>query len=324
MKAIDCLPAMIATPPIVAPGKLTPDDIVRDLQNLPSAPKVLPRLKILLSDGNSSMAEVVKLIRLDPGIAARVLRMGNSAYYSHGARCFTVDDAVNRVGYSQVYELVSYAVASQVLVRPLAVYGLEADQLWQMSVSCAIAAEALASRTGQDCDVAYTVGLLHGLGMVGIDEWTRRERPGLTLANKGFPREAIEAERTAFGFTQADTGAALLRHWDFPMQMCEPVRWQYAPRSSAGHVRMACLLHVAKWIRSAVCAGNGEIPSAPAEAALYMLPIRANELPQIVAEVKQRMSDVSSLLEVDGLCPRDMLQFPSDNLRTEPRPAVAL
>src|SRR5688572_2613838 len=63
---------------------LTPDEIVREVKHLPSAPKVLPRLKQLLSDGNSAMHEIVALVRLDPGIAARVLQVANSAYFSKG------------------------------------------------------------------------------------------------------------------------------------------------------------------------------------------------------------------------------------------------
>ena len=98
----------------------TADDIIRKLKDLPSAPKVLPRLKQLLSDGNSAIHEIVALVRFDPGIAARVLQMANSVYFNHtGVRCFTVDEAVQRVGFNEVYELVAYAVASQVLVRPL-------------------------------------------------------------------------------------------------------------------------------------------------------------------------------------------------------------
>jgi HD-like signal output (HDOD) protein len=50
----------------------TADEMVRELRHLPSAPKLLPRLKRLLTDANSSMDEIVTLIRLDPGIAARV------------------------------------------------------------------------------------------------------------------------------------------------------------------------------------------------------------------------------------------------------------
>lgn len=280
------------------PGALTPEDIVRDLKFLPSAPRVLPRLKQLLTDTNSPMSEIVKLVRLDQSIAARVLHVGNSAYYSQGVRCFTVEEAVNRVGYQRIYELVGYAVASQVLVRPLEVYGVEADELWKRSVSCALAAEALADCTGQDRDVAYTVGLLHSLGMVALDDWALRHAPRLDLRGGCFPREAADEERAVFGFGQADVGAALLRHWDFPHSMCEPVRWQYAPRSCAMHTRMACLLHCAKWVRSMVCATTGECPALPAEAALQLVPLRPGDLPAVVTKVEQRLREVSSLLDV--------------------------
>src|ERR1700712_469992 len=147
---------------LTLPKGFSPEDVVREVKNLPSAPKVLPRLKQLLSDTNSAMHEIVALIRLDPGIAARVMQTANSAYFnSKGVRCVTVDEAVQRVGYDEVYELVAYAVASQVLVRPLDVYEIEADALWRSSVACAIAAELIAGRTAQDHNIAYTIGLLH-------------------------------------------------------------------------------------------------------------------------------------------------------------------
>ena len=283
----------------IQPNTLTADEIVRDLKHLPSAPKVLPRLKLLLGDMNSSMGEIVSLIRLDPGIAARVLQVGNSTYYSQGIRCFTIDEAVNRVGFDQVYELLSYSVASQVLVRPLAVYGIEADDLWKTSVTTALAAELLAMRNGLDRDVAYTVGLLHCLGTVAIDDWALRNRPELRFRSTGFPLDATTEEQAALGFTQADTGAALLRLWEFPHSMCEPVQWQYSPRSSAAHLRMACLLNCAKWLCSQVCsAGTPGIPP-PNESIMRMVPLRSGELPQLVTEVKHRLEQVSSLLEID-------------------------
>jgi len=305
-------PEMIADPAISPVCPVTPDEIVRELRFLPSAPKVLPRLKRLLADHNSSMDEVVTLIRLDPGIAARVLQVGNSMYYSQGVRCSTVGEAVNRVGYAQVYELVSYAVASQVLVRPLETYRIEADELWKLSVSCALAAEALAARTGQDRDVAYTVGLLHSLGMVAIDDWAQQFQPELHLRHKGFPQEAVEHEEVVFGFTQAETGAALLQYWEFPHVMCEPVRWQYAPRSGTAHARMACLLHCAKWLRSAVCAGDGSLPPLPAQSILQLVPLRAADLPELVMQVERRLRQVSSLLDLEEATPHHEMRFPNE------------
>lgn len=277
---------------------LTPEQVVNELRFLPSAPKVLPHLKRLLTDSNSSIQDIVTLIRFDPGIAARVLQSANSAFYSKGTRCFTVEEAVHRVGYERVYELVAYAVASQVLVRPLEAYGIEQDEMWRSSVACALAAQILAGLIGEDRDTAYTVGLLHSVGMLAIDEWIMRNHPELRLANQGFPNEACENERTLLGFTQAETGAALLRHWDFPLSMSEPVRWQYFPRSTAGHQRMACLLHAAKWVRSFVCTPASTCPP-PVPDAWLLQPLRLStvQLERCISGVQMQLAAISSLLD---------------------------
>lgn len=291
---------------------LTPEDIVREVKHLPSAPRVLPRLKQLLRDGNSAMDEIVALVRLDPGIAARLLQAANCAYFSGGVRCVTVDEAVNRVGYDRIYELISYAVASQVLVRPLEVYGVDADELWKMSVACALAAEILADRTRQDRSVAYTTGLLHCVGMVAIDEWALRNAPTLSLPGVGFPREAVESERAALGFTHAETGGALLAHWEFPASMVEPVRWQYAPRASAAHSRMASLLFAAKWLRSAVCApAEAARPPLPEASQLQALGIGPAVLQALAGDVARRLAAVSSLLDVSDIDLPSGQQFPA-------------
>ena len=305
---------MIAELTIVSPSAFSAEDIIREVKHLPSAPKVLPRLKKLLSDTNSGMSEIVALIRLDPGIAARVLQTANSAYFNtHAVRCLTVEDAVQRVGYDQVYELVSVAVASQVLVRPLEVYGLESDALWRSSVACAIAAEVLADRTGQDPNIAYTIGLLHRVGMVAIDEWALRHATGLKLKSTNWLREATEAERAALGFTQAEVGATLLRHWNFPLGMSEPVRWQYAPLASGGQTRMASLLLAAKWLRSAVCSDSfGRLP-LPDESQLQPLKLHPSALYELSVQVEHQLNQVSSLLNVEAEDQIGRMHFPAAN-----------
>lgn len=280
------------TPPSV-------DEIVREVENLPSAPRVLPRLKHLLCDGNTAMEEVVEMVRLDPGIAARVLQFGNSAYFSHGLRCYTVDEAVQRVGYDQIYELVSTAVASQVLVRPVAAYGLEADDLWASSIACALAAESIAEQTNADRNIAYTVGLLHSIGMVVIDEWTARNRPDLRFLGRNLPLEACEAERAVLGFHQAEAGAALLRSWDFPSAMTEPVRWQYLPNGTAVHFPLAALLHVAKWLRTMVTHPTLQA-NRPHSTILLRLRLTNAQLDRLVGITAAKFKRINSQLAEQG------------------------
>jgi HD-like signal output (HDOD) protein len=292
VKAADVNRVVQLTSPAQPSTTPTLEEVVRGLEHLPSAPRVLPRLKQMLCDGNTAMDEVVSMVRLDPGIAARVLQFGNSAYFNHGLRCYTVDEAVQRVGYDQIYELVSTAVASQVLVRPLAVYGLEADDLWAHSITCALAAESIAEQTNADRNIAYTIGLLHSIGMVVIDEWAARNRPGTRFTSRTLPLEACEAERATLGFHQAEAGATLLRSWDFPPAMAEPVRWQYLPNGTAVHFPLAALLHVAKWLRATVLhpALNSPRPHTTLMARLKLTNAQLDRLVAITAAKFKRIN----------------------------------
>ena len=295
----------------IRPLGFSPEDVIREVKNLPSAPKVLPRLKQLLSDPNSAMHEIVALIRLDPGIAARVLQTANSAYFnSKGVRCVMVDEAVQRVGYDEVYELVAYAVASQVLARPLDVYEIEADALWRSSVACAIAAELVAIRVGQDHNIAYTIGLLHRVGMVAIDEWALRHAPGLKFKAAPLPRETAETERAVLGFSQAEVGAMLLEQWNFTAEMSDPIRWQYAPHSSSGQRKMAAVLLAAKWLRTAACSDRAHRPPLPETSQLQLIGLSAHDFQTLLPELEQALAEVSSLLEIPADDRRGRTHFP--------------
>lgn len=279
---------------------ISPQQIVQEVKNLPAAPKVLPRLKRLLGDPNSSIDEIVRLIRVEPALSARVLKMANSPFHNKGEKCSTVDEAINRVGFAQVYDLVMYAVAAQVLVRPLAVYGLESDDLWELSVTCGLASEMLAGACRAERDMGYTIGLLYGIGMVAVDAWAMKHEPTLIFTPRGFPKEYTDSERVLLGCTHADVGGVLLTTWEFPPEAVEAIRFQYAPLTAPEHPKMASLLYAAKWLRSAACAPEGEAPPAPDPAFLEPLGVGEARLSRMVEDVKLKLEDVSQLLDGEG------------------------
>ncbi|HZZ58329.1 MAG TPA: HDOD domain-containing protein [Opitutaceae bacterium] len=266
-----------------------PDDVVRELRQMPSTPKVLPRLLEILRDDHASIEDVVALIKVDAGMAARVLQIANSAYYSGGndSRAPTMDEAVYRVGLVKVYELVAFAATSQLLMRTLKVYNLDPDQMWQRAVTCAMAAERLAARLDGDFNVAYTCGLLHNLGLVAIDGWAAATNSSVRLRMDPVPSESTDAEKRQLGFTNASVAGALLRSWGFPSSIVEPIRWQYSPGYAGKHQRMAAILHAAKWLRDAVHIENpDERPEAPEPALLKMIPCAREDLDEMLFDIK--------------------------------------
>jgi HD-like signal output (HDOD) protein len=264
---------------------------------LPSAPAVLPQLLTILNDQAASMGDVISLIKIEPGIAVRVLQLGNSVYYSKGGRCTSLDEGVNRIGFLKIYEVVAYAVSSQLLMRKLACYRMEADDLWRRSVGCAIAAANLAALCEFDADVAYTIGLFHAVGLVAIDLWLKGNESGVVLASVGLPAEATEAEKHAIGFSNAAIAAALLKAWSFKTNISEAVRWQYAPLSAGGSRRGACLLHVAKWMQF-VALGDDKAPRPPLPdpACLKEIGLKPADIDERVKDVREEFARASMML----------------------------
>lgn len=275
---------------------LTAETIAFSLRHTPSAPKVLPLLKHHLSNGNAPLHQIVDLIRLDPGIAARVLQTANSALYGAGIRCNSVEYAVNRIGFDRIFEIVANAVAEQVLVRPLTAYAIEADDFWSRSVACGIAAEALAADIGEDVNVAYTLGLLHGIGMVAINQWAERNAPTLGFFSRGFPRDASDSERSLLGCTNAEVGATVLRQWEFPAEMSEPLRWQYAPLDTLAYRKLNCTLYAARWLSARVCTAPALPVAAPDNRLLAPAGFTAAKLAQRVPGIRRRLDEVERSL----------------------------
>ena len=276
-----------------------PDDLVRNLEQLPATAAVLPHLLRLLKSDNSALSEVIELIRVDSAITARTLQMGNSAYYNaRGTPCDSVTEAVHRVGFNEVYKLVSYAATAQLLMRALAPYHLQPEETWKRSVSCALAAEQLADHVGVNRNLAYTAGLLHGVGMIAIDAWMQRESIDLHFDSDELPSETIASETRLLGYTNAEVGAALLHLWEFPPSIVEPVRWQYDPRKSREEPLLACLLHVAKWLRDAAHVPEDQpLPIQPEAWILETLQLTPTDLEIRLYQVRDAFARAARLLE---------------------------
>lgn len=276
-------------------------EIARTLRYPPSAARVLPLLKRMLQDMDVSIHQIAEIIRLDPGIAARVLHAANSAFYNRGGRCLSVDMAVNRIGFDHIYEMVANAVAEQVLVIPLASYALEADEFWLGSVACAVAAERIAQDRDLDPNVAYTLGLMSGIGMVAIDQWLQANDPHIVLFKRDFPRDHVDSERVLLGCTNSEVGALVLQSWEFPSEMSLPLRWQYEPWEAIGHRQLAAMLHCAKWAAAQACLADDRSLPLPDNRALATIGLAPRQLVPLVPAVRARLRDVQGQLEARPL-----------------------
>lgn len=286
---------MLLITPAIEAGKVSPVEVARTFSSVPSAPAILVKLSQLLRDGASSLGEIGRVVRLDPGLACRVLRACSETSLSLEMPCLTIEDAINHLGASGVREIVAEVTRSQVLDLPLESYGLDADDFWRRSVATAIGAEVLAEHTGDDVDLAYTVGLLHGVGMFAVDAWAQREMPGIIFSHRAWPRDYSASEGAVLGFTHAEVSATLLNLWHLSRAITEPIRNQNTPLRTGAHSRATCLMHISKWLAAAVCMENG-VPPLPDHRFLDVLRITSYELVRLVVELRIRLGSARQSL----------------------------
>lgn len=232
--------------------ELTLEGMVKDVDSLPVALQILPRLKVLLDDDNSTMEDIVNVTRTDASLVTQLIKISNSAIYAMADSrfCGTIEEALNRIGFNTAYKVVGYVAAKQVFQKDLEIYGLTGLGLWELSVRTGTCMQKLASRIQSTSDLyvppddatAYTVGLLHPIGKMLINHYHQtRGIPAITGAD--FPLSEDD-EKTHLGFTHRDAAAKLLALWNFQDDVVNPIRHQAKPLVSKGDRPLACLLSI--------------------------------------------------------------------------------
>ena len=131
--------------------------------DVPMLPEVVHRVIQITSDPDSSAADLVRVIQGDQALAARVMRIANSAAYSPSASIVSLQQAIARLGMLVVRDI---AVAASLNARLFNAPGYEQaiQEIWQHAVATALWAKEVARQSRRNVEAAFLCGLLHSVG----------------------------------------------------------------------------------------------------------------------------------------------------------------
>jgi putative nucleotidyltransferase with HDIG domain len=213
-------------------NKDIPDKIIEKVSIFPSMPKAGIKLRALLSEKDVATEEIERILRHDPGLAANVLRLANSAYFGIPTKVNTLKHAVILLGVKRFAQIAVTACMNKVMDTAVQGYGLSSGDLWLHSIAVSTTAEALAKnrKLAENSDF-FTPALLHDLGKLILGEFVKKEQPKIdSLVAKGVP--FVIAEKEALGTDHAEIGALILSRWRFPDDLIKAVRWHHYPEGA--------------------------------------------------------------------------------------------
>jgi putative nucleotidyltransferase with HDIG domain len=215
---------------------------VRD--DLPFSPVLLQRLFRLTDEGGLSPLEAIAAaIAEDQGLSVKVLALANSAFYGLQSQVRSVSRAVAVLGLREIRALVLALGMHGLAARHPLPPGFDLSAHLEHQLAVAQAALALARASGaMHPDEAYTAGVLHDLGKLV----TALYRPKDWLAQAALVQAQDlpwhEAESRHFGLDHGLIGAMVLRSWNLPESLTEPVNWHHAPQSAPGSPQPAYVI----------------------------------------------------------------------------------
>ncbi len=226
------------------------NSLLEQLDKLPPMPAVALKVLAIVRKPETTVKDIMEVIRLDEMLTMRVLKMANSAYYNRNSmRIATLEEALTRLGNNALVNLVLADSCQPYFGNAGEGYDLRRGELWRHSVACALLSQRLADKSGlPHREQLFTACILHDIGKTLLDSYVKERRDDLRKAASSGVTSFTKAEMEVFGMSHAELGARVLEKWEFPLEIVSAVRYHHEPdravnvRRMAFHVYMSDLL----------------------------------------------------------------------------------
>lgn len=190
-------------------------NLLRVAQSFPAAARIMARLGELLRDPQLDVGDVAVHLKHDSTLAARLLRIANSAAFAPAEPVVAIEDATALIGLQAVHRLVGVVAVDHLSQHHYPLYGFTGQRVRDNAILTALLMEELAAVADADAAVAYTTGLFRSLGRLALAR-IADEHPATVAFSPGGMTPLAVWEKDTFGLTGNQATAAILREWRFP------------------------------------------------------------------------------------------------------------
>jgi len=200
----------------------------------------------------TSLNEAVKVIRKDPSLVMRIMKVANSARFGGTMQITALEIAAGRLGMAMLKQLAVVEGFSNLFNCKAG--GYNSRQYWEHSLTCAFVSEEIDKKlpshesTHEKMEF-FTAALLHGVGLLilqsGFPELTQK-----VASELGKKEEQLTViENSIMGISYDQCGEKLCTSWRLPKAISDTVRWHTNPHSCPEESRRLCeLVYISKFI----------------------------------------------------------------------------
>lgn len=191
------------------------------LRLVPPFPTIAHRILAVVNQDDTSIEAIGGLVRMDPSFSAELLRFANSALFGAARTVTSLAHAIGMVGTDRIKTMATMVAVNRMVRSSVRIAGLR--KVWIHSLVTAMIAEEAARAAHVNRDNAYTAGLLHNLGTLGLMSAFPDEYSRMLEVSDDFGFDLLRTERDLFEIDHCAAGAYLAQDWDFPDELAAAI-----------------------------------------------------------------------------------------------------
>jgi len=188
------------------------------IADISTLPEVTAKIITVVDDPKSTARDLHLIIKNDPALASKILKVVKSAFYGLPGQISDLDRAIVLLGLSAVKNIAISASISRLFTAEKIADNFTARDLWKHSVAVAAVVRQFACLIGRRAfaEEAFLAGLIHDLGLLVERQAFPEQLAEVIQEAAKSQRTFVEIETDVVGADHQALGMALAAKWRFP------------------------------------------------------------------------------------------------------------
>ncbi|SLM30278.1 HDIG [Desulfamplus magnetovallimortis] len=222
------------------------------LKEMKTLPSVAARLTRMIADDKSTMQDFEEVIKVDPTLVLRILRLVNSPFYALRTKVKTISEAVAYIGIDNLRNLIVVDALKNLFTGKQDEEVFSRTRLWMHCVAVAICSQMIVERIfGIKGEDAFLCGIVHDIGLIIEDQIMPDEFLKVCMEYKPEKNKNIVHYET--GLLETDhtiVGSLLVHDWHLPRDVQQGVLHHHDILSSADPKTLPSVIQTADYLVS--------------------------------------------------------------------------
>ncbi len=229
---------------------------LKGINDLPPLPEILFEIYSKLDSITSSAQQLADIIKKDPALTTKLLKLANSPYYGLIKKVNSVTKAIVILGFNEVRNIVIALSVTGTFPKDMAIGPFSSKDLWIHSIGVAYSAQKIGEIIGQDIDISelFTIGLIHDIGRFLLPVYFQDSLVKALSIMDERKMSLIDAEAMV-GIVHTEIGAFLATWWKLSDLIINAIRYHHTPKRAGDHELIASIIYVSDQLVQKLCKG---------------------------------------------------------------------